>query len=294
MSWTMPQLQEGGMPGRLGFYDRGPTPYFASRLDPRFSYCLHVPEDYDFDGAERLNLIVLVHGTARWAEHYRSAFAGFSRAHRAIILAPLFPAGVTAPGELSSYKLMRHGGIDYDRVLLDMVAEVAERYRLRDERFLLHGFSGGGHFTHRFLYLHPERLLGASVGAPGIVTLLDFEHDFWVGVRDFEAVFGKKLDLDAIRRVPVHMVIGAEDKETWEIRLTPADDWWMDGAEGLAEANRLERMAALRESLEGHGVAVEQDIVPDAAHDGRLMLPPVEAWFARTLQAARKREADAG
>ncbi|TKT77418.1 hydrolase [Aquamicrobium sp. LC103] len=287
MSWTMPRLQEGGMSGRLGYYDRGPTPYFASRRDPRFSYCLYVPQDYEFDGSERLDLVVLIHGTARWAEHYRTAFAGFAEARRAVVLAPLFPAGMTAPGELSSYKLLRQGGIDYDRVLLDMVAEVGERYRLRDDRFLLHGFSGGGHFTHRFLYLHPERLLGASVGAPGIVTLLDFEHDFWIGVRDFETVFGKQLDLDAIRRVPVHLVIGAEDTETWEIRLTPADDWWMNGAERLAEANRIERMAALRESLEAHGVAVEQDVVPGAGHDGRQMLEPVQAWFARTLQTAR-------
>src|SRR5690606_39266483 len=99
--------------------------------------------------------------------------ADFARAHRVVVLAPLFPAGMTEPGELSSYKLIRHGGIDYDRVLLGMVAEVAARYRLAGERFYLHGFSGGGHFAHRFLYLHPERLAGVSIGAPGIVTLID-------------------------------------------------------------------------------------------------------------------------
>lgn len=285
-----PKIAEGRAPGRLGYYDFGPTPYFASRLDPRFSYCLHVPRDYDQDGDERLDLVVLVHGTARWAEHYRSAFADFAETQRAIVLAPLFPAGITEPGELSSYKLIRHGGVDYDRVLLDMAAEVGERYRLRDGRFLLHGFSGGGHFTHRFLYLHPERLLGASIGAPGIVTLIDFDHDFWVGVRNFEALFGKPLDLDAIRRVPVHMVIGAEDTETWEIRLTPADAWWMPGAEMLCEANRLQRMAALRASFEAQGIAVVQDIVAGAGHDGRAMLDPVRTWFAKVLGDARGRE----
>lgn len=279
-----PKIAEGREPDRLGYYDFGETPYFACRADQRFSYCLYVPTDYDQDGGERLRLVVLVHGTARWAEHYRSAFAGFAQEHRALILAPLFPAGMTEPGELSSYKLVRHGGIAYDEVLLAMVDEVAGRYRIAPGGFLLHGFSGGGHFAHRFLYLHPERLAGVSIGAPGIVTLLDFDHDFWVGVRDFESRFGKRLDLDAIRRVPVHMVIGAEDTETWEIRLTPDDtSWWMDGAERLAEANRLERMAALRASFEDHGIAVRQDIVPGAGHDGRLMLAPVQQWMAEVV-----------
>lgn len=286
MTLELPRSIEGGVPGRLGFYDRGNTPYFASRLDPRFSYCLYVPEDHDAN--EKLDLVVLVHGTARWAEHYRSAFTGFCDKNRAIVLAPLFPAGVTGPGELSSYKLLRDGGIAYDQVLLDMVAEVVERYPLRDKRFLLHGFSGGGHFAHRFLYLHPESLLGVSIGAPGIVTLLDPEHDFWVGTRDFETRFGKMLDVAAIRRVAVHMVIGGEDKETWEIRLTPSDSWWMAGAERLAEANRLERMAALRASLEAKGIAVRQDIVPGAGHNGMLMLEAVRNWMADTLLACRK------
>ena len=285
-----PKVAEGREPGRLGYYDLGATPYFACRADQRFSYCLYVPTDYEQEGGERLRLVVLVHGTARWAEHYRSSFADFAQANRALVLAPLFPGGVTEPGELSSYKLIRHGGIAYDDVLLAMVGEVAERYRLAEGGFLLHGFSGGGHFAHRFLYLHPERLAGVSIGAPGIVTLMDFEHDFWVGLRDFEQRFGKALDLHAIRRVPVHMVIGAEDTETWEIRLTPADgSWWMDGAEILAEANRLERMTALKESFKAHDIAVEQDIVPGAGHDGRLMLAPVQAWMAKVIAQGSKR-----
>jgi poly(3-hydroxybutyrate) depolymerase len=157
---SRPKIAEGRAPGRLGYYDLGATPYFASRADQRFSYCLHVPEDCDQDGNEELDLVVLVHGTARWAEHYRRSVASFAVAHRAVILAPLFPAGITADCELSSYKLVRNAGVDYDLILLDMVAEVAERYRLRSSRFLLHGFSGGGHFAHRFLFIHPERLLG--------------------------------------------------------------------------------------------------------------------------------------
>ena len=65
--------------------------------------------------------------------------------------------------------------------------------------------------------------------------------------------FGKDIDIAAMREIPVHMVIGSEDTETWEIRLTPEDSWWMDGAERLAEANRLQRNLTL-EMATGSGI----------------------------------------
>ncbi len=36
---------------------------FASQFDQRFSYCLYVPEDYDEDGTETHELLVIIHGT---------------------------------------------------------------------------------------------------------------------------------------------------------------------------------------------------------------------------------------
>ncbi|WP_343714337.1 alpha/beta hydrolase [Inquilinus sp.] len=266
--------------------DFGATTVYACGLDQRFSYCAYVPEDYDEDGTDRWPLAVVVHGTERGMQRYRDSFADFAERHGAIVLAPLFPVGITEPTDLSSYKLLRAGDLRYDAVLLAMIAETQARYRIEGDRVLMYGFSGGGHFTHRFLYLHPERLLGASIGAPGVVTLLDFEHDFWVGVRNFEAVFGKPLDLDAIRGVPVHMVIGGDDTETWEITIKPGDAWWMPGAD-IAGRNRQDRMRSLRRSLEANGVAVQQDTIPGIAHDDRELLGAVKGFFGEVL--ARRR-----
>ncbi|WP_425450506.1 hypothetical protein, partial [Virgifigura deserti] len=141
---------------RLSYYDFGRTTVYACQLDQRFSYCAYVPEDYDEEGSDRYPLAVIVHGTERGMQNYRDAFADFAEEHGVIVLAPLFPVGIVTPDDLSSYKLLRHEALHYDAVLLSMVAEVRERYRLAGERFLLYGFSGGGHFTHRFLYLHPD------------------------------------------------------------------------------------------------------------------------------------------
>lgn len=219
---------------------------------------------------------------------YRDAFADFAEANGVIVLCPLFPANICFPGDLSSYKMLRAGDLHYDAVMLDMIAEMQEKYRIEGDRVMMYGFSGGGHFTHRFLYLHPERLLAASIGAPGVVTLLDFDHDFWVGVRDFEKVFGKAVDLEAMRKVAVQMVIGGDDLETWEITIKPDDAWYMPGAD-LAGATRNDRMRALKRSFEQHGIAVRHDIVPGIAHDDRELIGQVKDFFAETLGANRAR-----
>ena len=97
---------------------------------------------------------------------------------------------------------MQEGDIRYDRVLLDIVDEVAGKYGLADARFALFGYSGGGHFAHRFFMLHPDRLWAVAIGASGSVTLLDDTRDFWVGTRDLQARFGIAIDSAAMARVP--------------------------------------------------------------------------------------------
>jgi len=241
-----------------------------------------VPEDYETHRSADFRLLVAVHGTLRAVTLYRDAFAAFAERHRLIVLAPLFPGGITSPADLSSYKLLRTGALHYDRVLLSMVDEVGEKYGIDIRRFMLFGFSGGGHFAHRFFYLHPERLSAVSIGAPGVVTLLDRERDFWVGVRNVEALFGQRLDIEVMRATPVQMVIGAEDKETWEITIRPGNAWYMEGAD-LAGADRLARLRALKASFEAAGIAVRHHVVPGAAHRMEPMVPAVEDFLAEAL-----------
>ena len=271
----------------LSYYDRGRTPFFALRTDQRFCYCLYVPEQYEEEGAERYDLIVPVHGTERGAWEYRDEFAAFAESHACIVLAPLFPCNIGTDDDLDNYKLINYAGIRFDRVLLDMVMEVARKYRLRGERFLLHGFSGGGHFAHRFFYLHPRRLLGVSIGAPGLVTLLDESLPWWIGARDLQQRFGIALDYEAMRHVPVQMVIGGEDKATWEITITEDSPWWMAGAND-AGVNRLDRMQSLKQSFERNGIAVRHDIVAGVQHDGSRVLEPVKQFMRDILIASRK------
>jgi dienelactone hydrolase len=264
------------------FYERGATPFFASQYDQRLHYCLYVPRGLEDTAAP---LVVVQHGTSRAAASYRDRLRGFADSHGAVVLAPLFPAGLVDPADLHNFKFIAYEGIRFDNALIAILDEVAERFPVAVDRFYLHGFSGGGQFAHRFLYLHPDRLAAVSIGAPGRITQLDDTLPWWLGTQDVEARFGRRIDLDAVRRVPVQMVVGAEDVETWEIN-NPGESNWMDGTEKTG-ATRIERLRTLERNFVAHGIDVRFDVVPGVAHRGSLVLPTVETFFGRLIDATR-------
>lgn len=266
-------------------YDLGPTALFASKADQRFHYCLYVPPQVG-RGA-KVDLLVAVHGTTRTSFlEFRDGFAEFGRWNDVAVLCPVFPVGVRGDGARSGYKYMAEGDIRYDRVLLDMVAEVAAKYDQDWSRFAVFGFSGGGHFAHRMAILHPDKLWAASIGAPGSVTLLDPTRDWWVGIRDLKERFGIAFDREALAKVPVQMLVGDADLETWEITHQPGSTYWMDGAND-AGRTRPERLKALAESFRAAGVTVQLDLVPGVSHDRMKVLGRVKDFLAGVL--AKKR-----
>jgi poly(3-hydroxybutyrate) depolymerase len=263
-------------------YHVGATTVYACSADPRFSYSLYVPRRLGRMDRSRTTILVSMHGTGRMMELYRDMFAEFAEYNNCIVLAPLFPANVRGDGNMSGYKFLREGDIRYDHILLSMVDEVAARYGVPSARFFLFGFSGGGHFTHRFTLLHPGRVRAASVGAPGVVTLADGGKPWWVGTSGAEAFFGTPVDLAALKGLPMHFTVGGADTETWEITIHEGDRPYMPGIND-AGANRIERITSLRESFRAHGALTRLDIVPGETHDVTKVAPGVRAFFADVL-----------
>ena len=119
-------------------YDLGSTTVYASTHDPRVPYALYVPPEVLTPGND-VELVVVMHGTGRQFTQYRDAFAPFGRWNRCIVLCPLFPVGVRGDGDRNGFKRLIEGDIRYDKVLLDMVDEVAGRYGKRLDKFALFG-----------------------------------------------------------------------------------------------------------------------------------------------------------
>jgi pimeloyl-ACP methyl ester carboxylesterase len=260
------------------------TIVIASQIDQRFSYVLYIPDRQEGD-PERYPLVVIQHGTGRDAIGYRDAMIDFAEQERVVVLAPLFPAGITDPDDLHSFKFLSYQGIRYDLILLGMIDEVRRRAPIVTGKFLLHGFSGGGQFAHRFLYVHPDRLLGVSIGAPGRLTLLDEATPWWLGTEDFAEVFGAPPDLAAIRRVPIQLVVGDQDVDGSEIN-NPHDSNWLPGLEkqGLT---RIERLRTLERNFAEHGISTRFVLVPGVEHEGLQVLGHVCDFFRSVLAADR-------
>ncbi len=260
---AVPSRRRTPQHGRLAL---GRTPFFACRADPRFAYCLYVPKG--IAPAGRRPLLVVVHGDRRTAERYRDALADFGESHGCVVLAPLFPVGVPGPDSVFGYKRLRQGDVRFDLVLLRMVEEVAARWPVEVERFYLHGFSGGGQFAFGFACLHPDRLAGLSVGAPGDLTRLDAALPWPAGIADLAERFGVTPRLDRLRSVPVHLTVGAHDTRP---RGNPS------------RPTRLALARTAHEHLLERGMTATLEVVPEIAHNGFAMLPAATRFLGALL-----------
>jgi len=223
--------------------------------DPRFCYWVHLPDCYYDELNPQYSLMVIIHGTGCAVEKYVAEGIAWADEHKVALLAPLFPSGMTDPDDFNAYKLLSCDGIRYDNILLSMVEDMEKRYPGVDgSQFFMFGHSGGGQFVNRFLFAHPEKLKGASIGAPGRPTFLNFEENYFWGVKDFASIFGSPVDLKAVRKVPVQITVGELD--TMFIGESPYGTC------------RVDRMKSLQNNLRDHGVYVELEILPGLAHPG--------------------------
>ena len=266
----------------LNYYRKGRSSIYACRADQRFSYCSYLPESYKEEDGEKLPLVVLVHGSQRNAAILRDQFIDFAEANRVFVLAPLFPAGIEDPEDLHNYKYIDYRGLRFDLLLLKMVEELSQIYWIKTDRFLLHGFSGGAQFAQRFHLLHPNRLMAVSVAAPGTVSLLDDKFEWWAGTRSMKTKLGIDLDLEAIAKVPVQLVVGDQDVETWDITVSETSAHYVCGA-NASGTTRIERIKSLKASYEAQGVTVRFDLVAGVGHQGAPLQPAVMSYFYEVL-----------
>lgn len=266
------------------WHDKGLwAPMQASQIDPRFHYMVYAPRSYDEHNTKEYSLVVLVHGTERGAFRYIAENAKFADDNDVILLAPMFPANTHGGKDLENYKLIDYKGTRYDLVLLSMVDEVSSKYRIKNNKFSMFGFSGGGHFTHRFFYLHPHRLNAISIGAPGMVTFIDDTANWWVGTKDLYRKFNTHLNLNAMRKVKVHMVIGENDTDAWNAKIEHSSPFRM-GDEPRATyhsggKNRQDKMRSLKKNFEDNGITVNMEIVPKAGHDESQLFTAVQVFL---------------
>ena len=291
----------------------GSIPFKTLASEPRVSYTLYIPVkrycDYAVaesqDGATaglsilRLPLIVNIHGTRRSAERCRDSLIHFAEEMGVAILAPLLPTGADTVEALHNYKVLRQNDFHADAALLSILDEVGDKWPgIATEKVFLMGFSGGGQFAHRFMYLYPARLHAVSIGAPGRVTRLDKTSNWPAGVKNVEKLFdGLEVNIDKIRQLAIQLVCGELDNEVhggeefWAwLQSVKAKYSEVSGARPLTVSNdavgkAADRIGALRRiqnEWEVLGLQCQLDIVPNAKHETDKMLPAI-IQFLRPL-----------
>jgi pimeloyl-ACP methyl ester carboxylesterase len=244
---------------------------------PSASFFSHVPLQVLLRKPERTPLVVAVHGSSRNAFDYRNDFAAFGQAHDACVMAPCFPMDMRLAAPDQQYTTLASDGPRADLTLLAMIDEFGALLGTRFDPVLLYGYSGGAQFAQRFALVHPQRLGAVSIGAPGYVTLPTHDKRWWTGVSDLAERFGQALDLPALRRLPVHLVIGADDTD--DVDAWTLQELQMDAADYRRYGhNRVQRLQTLAEALRAVGVTVRHEVLPGLEH-GSDLTP-----FARAAQ----------
>jgi hypothetical protein len=88
-----------------------------------------------------------------------------------------------------------------------------------------------------------------------------------MGIRDVLKRFGRPVDIAAVRKLSLHLIVGEEDLDEDEIFISEADPLWMPGAND-AGRNRIERIKTLLANLQANDVPVRLELVPGIKHQG--------------------------
>jgi len=226
--------------------------------DPRFTYTLYIPAS---SSPLPFTLTVLIHGIQRNVEAMLDSYKEFADQNQCVLFVPLFPEGQHYIELISP-----SGNIRYDLLLLDMIDEMKNIHHhhqmINIDKFLLHGFSAGGQFVHRFGYLHSRRLLALSIGAPGSITLLDDSLEWPEGTKYLRSIFnGNDIDVQTFKLLPIEICVGDRDHR-------------LENAERL-KVNYVEDAGLFN---------VRFDIVPNAGHDSTKMKKVVSQFFQDVLR----------
>lgn len=204
-----------------------------------YPYYLYVPPEFRSDANRKVKqtILVLPNNTGKVDDDFavheadvkkRMAMSGaVASMLKVAVLMPVFPRP-KSDWQIYTQALDRDSMVtdkkEYRRLDLQMLAMIDHAISLMkkdgirvDKRVLINGFSAQGMFANRFTFLHPKRVKAAAIGSPGgwpmapAASYKDKVLRYPIGTGDLKAVAGKKLDLGALRKVPMLVFLGSED-----------------------------------------------------------------------------------
>ena len=133
-------------------------------------------------------------------------------------------------------------------------------------------------FANRFTFLHPDRVKAAAIGSPGGWPILPVERfddkdlRYPIGIADFRLISGKKLDLKALRRVPLFIFMGDRDDNDSVVFGDSYDDEDRDLIIPLFGKMPVDRWEIARSLYAKAGLNAEFKLYPGVAHTVTLQM----------------------
>ncbi|WP_117192000.1 alpha/beta hydrolase [Rhizobium terrae] len=270
----------------MTFYSTSPIHAFIDG-EPRFGFLFSPAPAFDGEvvgsSSTGTPLVIVAHGSDRDATGMLDAMREGLAGRPVSILAPLFPSEIGGEDHSDGYKFLVSGGIDYVSVTKSMIAAASQMVGGFGSIYLF-GFSGGAQFAHRYALFCASELSGLVVASPGNVTLLDETLEWWPGLDGASAVIGLSTDIASLRRLPVEIIIGSEDRAVGLV-ARPVGSPHGSLYEGVAGASRLERARNMSASFQSHGIQALLHEIEGVGHELRPVTLKAAALIARWIDA---------
>jgi len=261
---------------------------------PAQRYLLYCPPDMNADTP----VLVAVHGISRNAAEMIRAFRAEAERRGVVLIAPYF-----GRRRFPDYqRLNRRGqGRRADRVLLEILDEVAVLTGCATRRIHLFGYSGGAQFAHRFAFVHPQRVVAMVIGAAGWYTLPNPALAYPLGLGACSSLRRSAFVLPELLAVPALVMVGDADVAPGpELRSRTALNVHQ-GMDRIERARCWVREMRHAACVQGLPPRHELMLLPDVGHDFAAcasvpgMTPAVFDFLldGRPVQATRDCEEEA-
>jgi pimeloyl-ACP methyl ester carboxylesterase len=221
-------------------------------------YFWHVPPNAPTD--RPVPVLIVLHGFGGQGQAFAQQFLPLADANNWLLVGPTFTySSLTDPALTVSDDLA------VAQQLLAIFADVPRRSGLTvQNRALLLGFSRGASMVERFALLHPDLVLAVAALSGGAYTVPQScitqngglePLPLPLGTADLQNRAGYPLDVQALRRVPFWLSVGAQD-----IQPVPSS------YDNVLGQTRVERGAALQQALGAFSVQSQFTVFPGIGH----------------------------
>ncbi len=182
--------------------ERGVVLHRRLQTDWLQQYYLYIPQR----AGNHAKIFITVHGISRNVSEHARKFAEYAEKFGVVLIAPHFPSD-----RFPDYQRLGRKGIRADKVLNEIVSEVARLTGANANKLYLFGYSGGAQFAHRYMLAYPHRVAKIVLGAPGWYTFPNPTLAYPIGIQSSQNLPQVQFNPAQFLHIPACVLVGEKD-----------------------------------------------------------------------------------